>query len=166
MIQQSGRSISQWQRLFFEEIPKPHEWDGSHKVSVIQIAWRRLRQISVALSTRVVSWLPKMQRRTSGLHIQNSCKIRLSCPTPAPADVRHAPPEGMLRDFRDSARARVSPTRPPLSHTVGTPLASIGKNKTSHIIGRVSCRRVLDIEGILISATIIFGGAIWQLKRR
>jgi len=39
-------------------------------------------------------------------------------PTPAPADGRHTPPEGMQRDFRNSACSRVSPTRPPLSHTV------------------------------------------------
>ena len=35
------------------------------------------------------------------------------------ADGRHALPEGMLRDFRYSARSQVSPTRPPLSHTAG-----------------------------------------------
>ncbi len=40
-------------------------------------------------------------------------------PTPATADGRLAPPEEMLRDFRNSARSRVSPIRPPLSHTVG-----------------------------------------------
>lgn len=38
---------------------------------------------------------------------------------PAPADGRHAPPESMQRDFRNSARARVSPIRPLLSQTVG-----------------------------------------------
>ena len=47
------------------------------------------------------------------------CNLSGSGPTPAAADGRPAPPEGMLRDFHNSTSSRVSPLRPPLSPTVG-----------------------------------------------